>query len=111
MAFSIRFDRLQDFLLGQDIYLDEPAMHDLSRRYTGTNGLAARSAPLKLSFTELEDLLTLARSMQHSCFKPISGTSGDNVHLRRSTATTPSTKYLQSAKAYDADAIRAAQTP
>ena len=109
MSFTIRFDRLQDFLLGQDIYLDEPALHDLSRRYTGTNGLAARSAPMKLSFAELQDLLTLARNMQHSCFIPGGGGASNGQILRRSTATPSS--YLQSAKAYDAEAIRAAHTP
>ena len=64
-VFSLRFDRLGDFLLGQNIYLDEPALIDLRRRYKVPSGFA----DVKLSFSELAELLRLARSMEHSCLR------------------------------------------
>ena len=64
-VFSLRFDRLGDFLLGQNIYLDEPALIDLRRRYK----VPAGYAEVKLSFSELAELLRLARSLEHSCLR------------------------------------------
>ena len=55
-GFSLRFDRLDDFLLTQRIYLDEPLVNELASRYVG-NSLQARSEPIMLTFMELEELL------------------------------------------------------
>lgn len=49
----MRFDRLGDFLATQGIYLDEQRLLELAYRYTGNN-IELRSAPILLSFSELE---------------------------------------------------------
>ena len=62
-GFTVRFDRLDDFLATQGIYLDVPRLNELSHRYTGNN-LELRSTPILLSFSELEQLIDQALQMQ-----------------------------------------------
>ena len=59
-GFTMRFDRLGDFLLTQGIYLDEPSVDKIASHYLG-NSMELRSTPIVLSFVELEHILELAR--------------------------------------------------